>query len=405
MFIFKIPYKCIKGNKDVFFDNLQVTHSRGALLEENSYYPFGLAMHGISNKSAGKLENRYKFNSATELNSDFDINLYETPLRGYDPQIGRFHQIDPHASSYTSESPYSFAFNNPVNFNDPLGLDPPQNAPGLLDYIEENGIAGFGDGLTSYTFGNNGEMTGYYYTSSPEFVTNSHGDIGLYVNYAYHLDNGNSQGFGSAVMDEIVIGRQFVNLSVISSAGNGNSDALVNSQTSMYNPFQIGMGPIQTGFEYAQYTETGIGITQLGMIAYRQSLPITSKIGNFSPFLSTYTKLSFLRNTLGKAGNLGAGVEIYANYTQATLPDSDPNKISWERFGYRTTGTLSSIVASSAIGAQFGGHWGAVAGGMVGLGFAAGEKAYDGYNYSVKEISKGVTDFENGINKGWMPRW
>ena len=63
---------------NVFFDNLQVVQTRGPILEETHYYPFGLTMAGISSKAAGKLENRRKFNDGTELNTDFDINLYET---------------------------------------------------------------------------------------------------------------------------------------------------------------------------------------------------------------------------------------------------------------------------------------------------------------------------------------
>jgi RHS repeat-associated protein len=106
----------------VYFDNLKVKHHRGPLLEESHYYPFGLTMAGISSKAAGKLENRHKFNDGTELTNDFDLSLYETPFRGYDPQLGRFWQIDPYADEFDSWTPYNFAENNPIAFNDPTGL-------------------------------------------------------------------------------------------------------------------------------------------------------------------------------------------------------------------------------------------------------------------------------------------
>jgi len=86
-------------------------------------------MAGISSKAAGKLENKYKFNEGTELTNDFDISLYETPHRSYDPQIGRFLQIDEFGEVLEEWSSYVFALNNPISFNDPEGLYPDDPLP------------------------------------------------------------------------------------------------------------------------------------------------------------------------------------------------------------------------------------------------------------------------------------
>ncbi len=109
---------------DVYFDDIRVEHIRGSLLEETHYYPFGLTMAGISSKavSFNSIENKYKFNNGTELNTSFDVNLYETNFRSLDPQIGRFWQSDPYANISPELSPYNYANNNPISRNDPLGL-------------------------------------------------------------------------------------------------------------------------------------------------------------------------------------------------------------------------------------------------------------------------------------------
>jgi len=112
---------------DVFFDNLQVVHTRGPLLEETHYYPFGLTMAGISSKAAGELSSRYKFNGGNELQtSEFTdgsgLEWYDAKKRMYDPQIGRFISIDPIGGFSVSISIYAFASNNPILNNDPLGL-------------------------------------------------------------------------------------------------------------------------------------------------------------------------------------------------------------------------------------------------------------------------------------------
>ena len=110
-----------ESNTDVFFDNLQVVHNHGPLLEESHYGAWGLELAAISSKAAGSFENKYKFNSSSELDNDLDIGLYETPLRGYDAQIGRFGAIDIMAEEYHSFSGYAFVGNNPIVFSDPSG--------------------------------------------------------------------------------------------------------------------------------------------------------------------------------------------------------------------------------------------------------------------------------------------
>lgn len=101
----------------MFFDNLQVIHTRGAMLEETHYYPYGMKMAGISAKAFSALHNPYQYQGDY---SEFDetTGWNDFYLRSYDAQTGRFNGADPYDQF---ASPYTGMGNNPVNGTDPSG--------------------------------------------------------------------------------------------------------------------------------------------------------------------------------------------------------------------------------------------------------------------------------------------
>ena len=131
------------GNVRMSYAKDPVTNAL-TILEENHYYPFGLKhtnyntnLNAFANRTAtntvvmkaiapgpidgaAPLPFQYKF-SGKEYQDELGLNTLDFGNRNYDPAIGRFFNIDKFANKYSFHSPYQYAANNPIIFNDIMG--------------------------------------------------------------------------------------------------------------------------------------------------------------------------------------------------------------------------------------------------------------------------------------------
>ncbi|EOZ96875.1 ATP binding protein [Indibacter alkaliphilus LW1] len=314
------------------------------VLSRTDYYPFGLEMTGRTESSGY----RYGFNGKEKDPSGQWGNQshYDYGFRIYNPEIGKFLSVDPLADhpKQIGMSPYSAFWNNPIRYNDPDGRCP-ECEENVIDPTDGQSYTSTGG--AEYSFGN-GEWT----------------------------RNG-------GMLDEVTV----------TASRSGNEGMSLNS------PSQFGggvnLGPLKDIGSGADYASGVIGLTQVGMLEYRMSLPVSNKIGTFSSFSRTYQGLGVASKTLGRVGYAGAGVGVYLDYKSM-----QSGEISAGRFGYRT----GSLGVSVGTGAAVGGPWGAAAGATVGGISIGAEYVYDNFLVPVgREIRYQIWNFENALKNGWYP--
>jgi len=142
---------------DVYFDDVKMTYTPTNILQSNEYYPFGLQT--ANSWTRDNTTNNFLYNSSSELNTT--TAMYDLPFRNYDAALGRFFQVDPLAHTSSDLTPYHYANNNPVAFNDPSGAvvpyyAKPEDDPRNWRMTITNGLY-YGDGWSfSFTPGNGG---------------------------------------------------------------------------------------------------------------------------------------------------------------------------------------------------------------------------------------------------------
>ncbi len=107
---------------------LSYTDNNGTveIVKESNYYPFGLAHQGYNNNVSplgNSVAKKYMF-GGKELDESLGLGTYDFGARNYNPELGRWMNIDPMADKYSEFSPYVYVVNNPLKYIDPDGKDP-----------------------------------------------------------------------------------------------------------------------------------------------------------------------------------------------------------------------------------------------------------------------------------------
>lgn len=155
----------------------------GEIIEENNYYPFGLAHSGYNEKNNTIAANyKYQYNGK-EKQEELGFNVYDYGARNYDAAIGRWMNVDPLAEQAPNWTPYRYSFNNPVMYTDPTGLF--ETKFGAWWHKLWNGDDSSSDIMY------NEERKEYYYTNHSSYEDES-GNQGLNMSFIYNSIKGDA---------------------------------------------------------------------------------------------------------------------------------------------------------------------------------------------------------------------
>jgi len=103
---------------DVYFDDVTMTFTPSAVVQQDDFYPFGLTFNSYSRQNI--VPQNYLYNEKESI-ADLGLNWDDYRDRMYMADIGRFTKIDDRAHNYMMYSPYEYVANNPANSTDVNG--------------------------------------------------------------------------------------------------------------------------------------------------------------------------------------------------------------------------------------------------------------------------------------------
>jgi RHS repeat-associated protein len=178
-----------------------VAKADGTVIQKNHYYPFGIAFAENTVTEQGKQP--YKYNGK-ELDQMHGLNMYDYSARFYEPGIGRFSTVDPHAENYYGWSPYAYVGNNPIKRTDPTGMDWFVNGENGNVYFIRNltTLAKLTDGEAKFLGIDRNNISHYENLGGDDLIN-------LEGNPYYHVVNNNPENFmrqkGFAAVDRVRI--------------------------------------------------------------------------------------------------------------------------------------------------------------------------------------------------------
>jgi RHS repeat-associated protein len=304
------------------------------MVEENHYYPFGLSMAGLSDKAlkSNYVLNRYRYNGKvlqTPIMRDgTGWDAYDFGTRYLDPQLGVWHNPDPLADLSRRWSPYAFAYNNPIRFIDPDGMEPIESA----DFTTYKGVDA---------------ENGFRQLQSQSNKRNQNGDDG---------DEEGKEGGGDKDKKNATPANQSKDAVKVLGGMDKEQAEKLKSILEKADYFNI-------EFQYGEKI-----ISSTGALTIRTS----NGVLKIAATAAQYTKIV---NALDKVGYIANGLDVAVNTAQYTS-----GEIGGARYAYRLVGTgaslLTPIIYSALVGSEAG-PWGTVAGIVVGVVWSVGERAHD----------------------------